>query len=140
MHFDEQIARFNQMYGLPLNEVPTLLPVEKIKNFKSILSEEIEEIDDIVSMYEENASAFDVLTAVADLLGDVIVYCRTMAQQFGLPMNEVLDVIMRSNFSKLGEDGEPIFDERGKVMKGPGYWKPEPEIKALLERHARTTG
>ncbi len=39
---------------------------------------------------------------------------------------------MQSNFSKLGADGKPIYDERGKVMKGPGYWQPEPKIRALL--------
>jgi hypothetical protein len=39
---------------------------------------------------------------------------------------------MDSNFSKLGADGKPIYDERGKVMKGPFYWKPEPKIKELL--------
>jgi hypothetical protein len=40
---------------------------------------------------------------------------------------------MDSNTSKLGADGKPIYDERGKVMKGPGYWKPEPAIKELIE-------
>lgn len=38
---------------------------------------------------------------------------------------------MQSNFSKLGADGKPIYDERGKVQKGQNYWKPEPKIKAL---------
>jgi len=45
----------------------------------------------------------------------------------------VLDVIMDSNESKLGADGKPIYDANGKFLKGPGYWKPEPKIKALLE-------
>lgn len=45
---------------------------------------------------------------------------------------EILDIIMQSNFSKLGEDGKPIYDERGKIMKGPGYWKPEPKIAEYL--------
>jgi hypothetical protein len=40
---------------------------------------------------------------------------------------------MESNFSKLGADGQPIYDERGKVMKGPSYWKPEPRIRSLLD-------
>ena len=41
---------------------------------------------------------------------------------------------MQSNFSKLGEDGQPVYDHRGKVMKGPGYWKPEPKIQELLSQ------
>jgi hypothetical protein len=49
-----------------------------------------------------------------------------------LPLDRVLKVIMESNFSKLGADGQPIYDQRGKVMKGPHYWKPEPRIKEIL--------
>lgn len=44
----------------------------------------------------------------------------------------MLDVIMDSNESKLGADGKPIYDENGKFLKGPNYWKPEPRIKTLL--------
>jgi len=49
-----------------------------------------------------------------------------------LPLEEVLDVIMDSNESKLGADGRPIYDANGKFLKGPAYWRPEPKIKALL--------
>ncbi len=69
---------------------------------------------------------------LGDLLGDVQVYCASEMAKFGLPLDEVLAIIMQSNFSKLDADGKPIYDERGKVMKGPGYWKPEPKIQALL--------
>ena len=79
------------------------------------------------------ADPADVLVAIADLLGDVIVYCRSEALKYGLPLEEVLDVIMDSNESKLGADGKPIYDGNGKFLKGPNYWKPEPRIKALLE-------
>jgi len=71
--------------------------------------------------------------ALADLLGDVMVYCRSEALKYGLPLEAVLDVIMDSNESKLGADGKPIYDGNGKFLKGPNYWKPEPKIKALLE-------
>jgi predicted HAD superfamily Cof-like phosphohydrolase len=43
-----------------------------------------------------------------------------------------LGIIMASNMSKLGPDGKPIYDERGKVLKGPNYWKPEPMIKRMI--------
>ncbi len=49
-------------------------------------------------------------------------------------MEEILDVIMESNFSKLDQDGNPSYDERGKVLKGPNYWKPEPKIKEILKK------
>jgi predicted HAD superfamily Cof-like phosphohydrolase len=60
------------------------------------------------------------------------VYCASEAKRWGLPLDEILNVIMQSNFSKLDANGEPIYDERGKVMKGPNYWKPEPKISQLL--------
>ena len=79
------------------------------------------------------ADAADIAVALADLLGDIMVYCRSEALKYGLPLEEVLDVIMDSNESKLGPDGNPIYDANGKFLKGPNYWKPEPRIKALLE-------
>ena len=74
-----------------------------------------------------------MLVAVADLLGDVIVYCRSEALKFGIPLEDVLGVIMDSTQSKLGADGRPIYDANGKFLKGPNYWKPEPKIKELLQ-------
>ena len=50
----------------------------------------------------------------------------------------ILNIIMESNFSKLGPDGKPIYDERGKVLKGPGYWKPEPAIRQYLSQLKRS--
>ena len=134
--FSEDIKRFNAMYALPANEEPALeigVPVaERLRAFKSILGEELDEIDDIVAAAENKAPALEVLTMLADLLGDIQVYCASEMRKFGLPQDEVLSIIMQSNFSKLGADGKPIYDERGKVQKGPGYWKPEPKIQDLL--------
>ena len=52
--------------------------------------------------------------------------------KFGLDNALVLDIIMQSNMSKLAADGSVIYDDRGKVMKGPNYWKPEPKIKEYI--------
>ena len=101
--------------------------------FKDILMEEVHEIDEIIAAQQEGKDPLEVLTMLADLLGDIQVYCASEMAKFGLPLDQVLGIIMQSNFSKLGADGLPIYDERGKVMKGPGYWKPEPKIRALLE-------
>jgi predicted HAD superfamily Cof-like phosphohydrolase len=107
--------------------------VERLQAFKSILSEEINEIDEIIEAAQKQAPAIEVLTMLADLLGDIQVYCASEMAKFGLPLDEVLAIIMQSNFSKLGADGKPIYDERGKVQKGPDYWKPEPKIQACLQ-------
>ena len=139
--FSEDIKRFNAMYALPLNDKPTLdigVPVaDRLRAFKSILGEELDEIDEIVAATEKGAPSLEVLTMLADLLGDIQVYCASEMRKFGLPQDEVLSIIMQSNFSKLGPDGKPIYDERGKVQKGPGYWKPEPKIQDMLAGQAK---
>ena len=134
--FSEDIKKFNGIYKLPVNSTPSIevgVPVvERLRAFKNILSEELNEIDEIIDAAEQQVPTPDLLTMLADLLGDIQVYCASEMAKFGLPQDEILAIIMQSNFSKLGADGKPIYDERGKVQKGPNYWKPEPAIKALL--------
>jgi len=133
--FKDRIAAMNAMYKLPASDNPVLPAdvAERLIKFKATLLDEVHEIDDIVALANDGASAADVAVAIADLLGDIVVYCRSEALKYGLPLEEVLDVIMDSNESKLGVDGQPIYDGNGKFLKGPNYWKPEPRIKALLE-------
>jgi len=134
--FPERIAAMNAMYRLAANDIPTISAdvEERLVKFKATLMDEVHEIDDIVSMAKAGASKLDVAVAIADLLGDVIVYCRSEALKYGLPLEQVLNVIMDSNESKLGADGNPIYDQNGKFLKGPNYWKPEPKIRELLSK------
>ncbi len=134
--FAKRIAAMNAMYKLPAHDCPTLPEntVDRLTGFKATLMDEVHEIDDIVALAKNGAASADILVALADLLGDIIVYCRSEALKYGLPLEDVLDIIMDSNESKLGADGRPIYDANGKFLKGPDYWKPEPKIKALLER------
>ncbi|HSN41881.1 MAG TPA: pyrophosphatase [Burkholderiales bacterium] len=134
--FAQRIAAMNAMYKLPANDRPTL-PAEvadRLVKFKATLLDEVHEIDEIVGLAKNGATAADIAVAIADLLGDIMVYCRSEALKYGLPLEEVLDIIMDSNESKLGADGSPIYDANGKFLKGPDYWKPEAKIKALLEK------
>ncbi|MBI3711822.1 MAG: pyrophosphatase [Burkholderiales bacterium] len=134
--FSRDIEKFNGIYKLPVSAVPTLdvgvNAADRMTAFKDILMEEVHEIDEIIAAQKEGKDELEVLTMLADLLGDIQVYCASEMAKFGLPLDQVLAIIMQSNFSKLGADGLPIYDERGKVMKGPGYWKPEPKIAELL--------
>lgn len=90
-------------------------------------------------MREENEEYLDAandgdLIEVADALGDMLyILCGTIIEH-GLQhkIEEVFTEIQRSNMSKLGTDGEPIYREDGKVLKGPNYFKPD--IKAILEK------
>lgn len=152
--FESQILYFNGMYKLPVAPYPTAQAVIKdeqrkyptngndvavcrrLTSFKKILSDELDEIDLIRSKVESQDTSFtheDFLTDMADLLGDIMVYCASEMAKYGIPQKETLAIIMSSNFSKLDNNGNPIYDSTGKVMKGPNYWKPEPAIKKMLE-------
>ena len=90
-------------------------------------------------MREENEEYLDAakdndLVEVADALGDMLyILCGTIIEH-GMQhkIEEVFNEIQHSNMSKLGEDGEPIYREDGKVLKGPNYFKPN--IKAILDK------
>ena len=90
-------------------------------------------------MKEENEEYFEAaqnndLVEVADALGDMLyILCGTIIEH-GMQdkIEEVFNEIQRSNMSKLGADGKPIYREDGKVLKGPDYFKPN--IRAILER------
>ena len=139
--FSNDIEKFNGIYKLPVSATPTLdvgVPAaERMASFKNILMEEVHEMDEIIAAQNAGKDPLEVLTMLADLLGDIQVYCASEMAKFGLPLDQVLAIIMQSNFSKLGADGLPIYDERGKVMKGPNYWKPEPKIQAMLAALSR---
>lgn len=134
--FAERIAAMNAMYRLPSNVTPSVPEdvSDRLVKFKATLMDEIHEIDDIVSMASDGSSELDIAVAIADLLGDIIVYCRSEALKYGIPLESVLGVIMDSNESKLDPDGKPIYDSNGKFLKGPNYWKPEPKIKEMLSQ------
>lgn len=148
--FEAMILYFNGMYKLPVAPYP-MLEAEAAwqaarlgKPALTIRSAIAQRFDDFFRVILENerkeheeidlfAPHIDILTELADLLGDIIVYCASEMARYGIPQKEVLRIIMDSNFSKLDANGNPIYDENGKVSKGPFYWKPEPQIKALLQ-------
>jgi len=131
-----RIRAMNTMYELPVNEVPNLdnYTASRLTGFLKILGEEIEEGEEIRDQmgYDPTMSDLDHLVNLSDWFADLIVYIYSEATRCGIPLSEVLHIVMDSNESKLGEDGKPIKDERGKFLKGPNYWKPESRIKELL--------
>lgn len=120
------VRRFHDAFGIANNDAPTVqLSEADIKLRFELIKEENEE-------YLEAAEKGD-LVEVADALGDILyILCGTMLKH-GLQdkMEEVFREIQRSNMSKLGADGKPIYREDGKVMKGPDYFKPN--IAAILD-------
>ena len=122
----EAVALFHKTYGLGIsNSITADLSEEKKRLRFELMKEENEEYLDAVQKND--------IIEVADALGDMLyILCGTILEH-GLQhkIEEVFDEIQRSNMSKLGEDGKPIYREDGKVMKGPNYFKPnfEPILK-----------
>lgn len=134
----DRIIAMNEKYELPVNHVPTLLSntLERIGQFRKIMLKEIKELDDIEKaiMLGETEDV-DILVMLADIQADIEVYCQSEAVRYGIPLDEVLQIVMDSNDTKLGADGKPIKDGDGKFLKGPNFVPPEPAIrKLLLER------
>ena len=119
-HQIDAVKIFHETYNLSYKESPIAdIGNEKINLRFKLMSEENEE-------YLEAAKNND-LVEVADALGDMLyILCGTIIEH-GMQdkIEEVFDEIQRSNLSKLGEDGKPIYREDGKVMKGPNYFKPK---------------
>lgn len=125
--FVDRIYAMNKMYDLHINDKPTDLGPNRTVKFYKTLRDEVEELTEL------GITPLERLVSLADLLGDVIVYCRSEAMRWGIPLEEVLDIIMDSNESKLDENGKPIYNENGKFLKGPNYWPPEDKIRELIK-------
>ena len=125
--FEDQIKKFNKMYDLkePAD------PKARLANFLDIFQEEVEEWKDIDAKLDQGDDSWKV--DMADWLCDMIVYCASEAERYKIPIGKTLNIIMDSNFSKLDEQGNPIYDKRNKIIKGPNYKKPEPTIAKMLE-------
>ena len=82
-----------------------------------LISEELEEL--------KNAMASKDLLEVADALTDILYVTYGAGHAFGINLDKCFDEVQNSNMSKLGSDGKPIYNDSGKVMKGPDYFKPD---------------
>ena len=120
------VQDFHQAFGLGIRQEPVAsLPEEKLQLRFNLMAEENEE-------YLEAARNGD-LVEVADALGDMLyILCGTILEHgMQYKIEEVYNEIQRSNMSKLGSNGQPIYREDGKVMKGPNYFKPD--IESILK-------
>ncbi len=121
------VQEFHESFGLGISHSPVArLSAEKLKLRFDLMDEENKE-------YLE-AAENDDLVEVADALGDMLyILCGTILEHgMQYKIEEVFNEIQRSNMSKLGADGKPIYREDGKVMKGPNYFKPN--IVSILDR------
>jgi hypothetical protein len=131
--FFQEVREFNQTFGLPVKSGPVVDSNlrDRLVLFKKIISDEVNEVDEIIAKLDgETIDPLEVLTDVADWLGDIVVYCTSESVRLGIPMEDVLRLIMHSQYSKL-VDSKPLIRD-GKVQKGPNFVAPEPRIRALL--------
>lgn len=116
----EAVKQFHTSFGLGMSESPRASLGEAVNMLRyNLMKEENEE-------YLEAVQNNDI-TEIADALGDMLyILCGTIIEH-GLQhkIEEVFDEIQRSNMSKLGANGLPLYREDGKVMKGPNYFKPD---------------
>ncbi|MCP4884180.1 MAG: nucleoside triphosphate pyrophosphohydrolase family protein [Flavobacteriales bacterium] len=113
------VQEFHESFGLGVSHSPVAkLSAQKLKLRFDLMDEENKE-------YLEAAENNDLIE-VADALGDMLyILCGTILEHgMQYKIEEVFNEIQRSNMSKLGADGKPIYREDGKVMKGPSYFKP----------------
>ena len=113
-----QVAEFHRTFNAPILETPQIPSKERCELRVSLLQEELNELKKAINDND--------LVEIADALCDLQYVLSGAVLEFGLGEKFVtlFNEVQRSNMSKLGEDGKPIYREDGKVMKGPNYFKP----------------
>lgn len=132
------VRRFHHVYGLPIRTDGPSLDRESLHMRMSLIAEEFAELTgavygraaraEVEAAYGRAVAADDATRDVvetADALADLVYVVYGMALETGIDLAAVLTEIQRSNMSKLGGDGRPVYREDGKVLKGPGYFPPD---------------
>ncbi len=139
------VRRFHHVYGLPVQTDGASLERESLDMRMSLIAEEFSELVGAVygqaaraeteSSYRRAVAADDGTrdtVETADALADLIYVIYGMALETGIDLASVLAEVQRSNMSKLGTDGKPVYRQDGKVLKGPDYFPPN--VEAVLRR------
>ncbi len=113
----EKVGLFMKTFGQEVKNNPGLA-TEKINKLRvSLINEELDEFKEAINNND--------LKEVADALTDILYVAYGAGHAFGINLDKCFDEVQESNMSKLGDDGKPIYNEAGKVMKGPKYFKPD---------------
>ena len=121
-NFDD-VKTFMQTFGQEV-KIKAEFPEEKIVKLRyDLIKEELNEL--------HNAIETKNLKEIADALTDILYVTYGAGHAYGIDLDKCFKEVQKSNMSKLGEDGKPIYNEKGKVMKGPKYF--EPNLKQFIE-------
>ena len=113
----EKVGVFMKTFGQEI-KIKSELSSDKINELRISLIEE--ELDELKQAIKENN-----IKEVADALTDILYVTYGAGHAFGINLDKCFEEVQNSNMSKLGIDGKPIYNEHGKVMKGPNYFKPD---------------
>ena len=111
------VKKFMEVFGQEVKKKAEF-PSEKIIKLRySLIKEELDEFEQALKEKD--------LKEVADALTDILYVTYGAGHAFGIDLDKCFDEVQRSNMSKLSEDGKPIYNDQGKVMKGPKYFQPD---------------
>ena len=112
-----KVGIFMKTFGQEVKNKPSF-STDKINKLRlDLIKEELSELTDAMNNKD--------LLEVADALTDILYVTYGAGHAFGIDLDKCFDEVQNSNMSKLDEDGKPIYNENGKVMKGPNYFKPD---------------
>ena len=113
----QSVKKFMETFGQEVKNKAEF-PNEKIVKLRyELIKEELEELNQAINDKD--------IKEVADALTDILYVTYGAGTAFGIDLDKCFDEVHQSNMSKLGSDGKPIYNEIGKVMKGPNYFKPD---------------
>ena len=113
----EKVGLFMKAFGQEVKIKPGL-STEKINKLRvSLINEELQEFKEAIKNND--------LKEAADALTDILYVTYGAGHAFGINLDKCFNEVQQSNMSKLGDDGKPIYNDKGKVMKGPNYFKPD---------------
>ena len=112
----ESVRKFMEKFGQEIKEKATFPNDEIISLRYDLIKEELDELKEAIDNKD--------LMEVADALTDILYVTYGAGHAFGINLDKCFEEVQSSNMSKLGADGKPIYNEKGKVMKGPNYFKP----------------
>ena len=112
----ERVKKFMETFGQEIKEKASF-PNDKITSLRyDLIKEELNEFKEAIDKKD--------IKEVADALTDILYVTYGAGHAFGIDLDKCFEEVQNSNMSKLGNDGKPIYNDKGKVMKGPNYFKP----------------
>ena len=113
----ESVKKFMETFGQEIREKASF-PEDKITSLRyDLIKEELDELKEAIDNRD--------IKEVADALTDILYVTYGAGHAFGINLDKCFEEVQNSNMSKLGSDGKPIYNDKGKVMKGPNYFKPD---------------